>query len=179
LGREVCMSRGWTRRMALLRLAPAAVGLALALAVPAASLAAPPLAPESGSSSIRLALVLVADHPRGSAALDTTVSGACGSASLTITPTIWPGVAAIALRVTSSWGPMLSAGWSIRWQNASSATANAFAGSQLVLGDVLARTAVIWTGRGMVTAWLESLDVLLWWGVHCRGLGPWDQAWIA
>jgi hypothetical protein len=171
------MARGWTRRMTLLRLAPISVGLALALAVPVA--AAPPLAAGSGSSSMRIALVAVPHHPGGSAALDTTVSGACGSASLTITPTSWPGVAAIALRVTSSWGPMLSAGWSIRWQNASSATGNSFAGSQLVLGDVLTRTAVIWTGRGTVTTWLESLDVLLWWGVHCRGLGPWDQAWIA
>ena len=106
------------------------------------------------------------------------VSGSCGSAALTVAAGPGSGVATVTLRVASSWGPILAAGWSVRWQNASSGQSGSYSGSQLVFSDVLLRADRVWTGRGLVTIWLASLDATLWWGAACRGLGPLEQAWI-
>lgn len=134
-----------------------------------------------------MALVLVAAPPAKSAAFgiehrgtipQATVSGSCGSATVTVRPGPWPGVATISLRVASAWGPIVGASWSLRWQNATSGQSGSYTSSQLVLSDVLARTDSVWTGRGQVTVSLTSLDAVLWWGARCRGLGPVDQAWI-
>ena len=106
------------------------------------------------------------------------VSGSCGSAALTVAAGPGSGVATVTLRVASSWGPILAAGWGVRWQNASTGKSGSYSGSQLVFSDVLLRADRVWTGRGLVTIWLASLDATLWWGAACRGLGPLEQAWI-
>jgi len=117
-------------------------------------------------------------RPLGVGSPQAVVSGSCGSAALTVAAGPGSGVATVTLRVASSWGPILAAGWSVRWQNASTGKSGSYSGSQLVFSDVLVRVDRVWTGRGLVTIWLASLDATLWWGAACRGLGPLEQAWI-
>jgi len=120
----------------------------------------------------------VTGMPTAAASPQAAVSGSCGTAALTVAAGPGSGVATVTLRVASAWGPILAAGWTVRWQNASSGQSGSYAGSQLVFSDVLLRVDRVWTGRGLVTVWLASLDATLWWGAACRGLGPLDQAWI-
>jgi hypothetical protein len=154
------MAPGSVRAGTLVRLGALTTAVALALAAAPAARSATLATGSAGASP------------------GTTVSGSCGSATVTVRPGPWPGVATISLRVASAWGPIIGASWSLRWQNATSRQGGSYAGSQLVLSDVLVRTDSVWTGRGVVTVSLTALDAVLWWGAHCRGLGPLDQAWI-
>jgi len=131
-----------------------------------------------GPSSAAAAAATADGRPLAAAIPQAVVSGSCGSATLTVAAGPGSGVATVTLRVASSWGPILAAGWSVRWQNASSGQSGSYSGSQLVFSDVLLRADRVWTGRGLVTIWLASLDATLWWGAACRGLGPLEQAWI-
>ncbi len=172
------MSSGWSRLVAAGRLAPLAVSVVLALAVPAAGLAAARTgAPGRESSTVFLAPV--AASPNGPSGYpSTTVNGGCGTVTLTIVAGAWSGTAVIAERATSAWGPILSASWSVRWQNSTTGASGSYSGSQLVLSDVMTHSDTVSTGRGLVTATLTSLEVLLWWGARCRSSGILEQAWI-
>jgi hypothetical protein len=73
-------------------------------------------------------------------------------------------------------GVIVRADWEIDWLNNTSGVDGAFWGTSIQFSPTWGVKRSGWTGAGTVYGTLVYLRVVLWNGVICQGLGPWD--WV-
>ena len=107
---------------------------------------------------------------------DTTVTGSCGSATLTMSAA-GGGTVNFYQQVTSYLGPMTYLSDTVSWQNISRGNTGSFSNTQHGLSTTWVKNNFEYTGPGTITGTMINLNVRLVWGAWCQGLMPTSQTY--